>query len=69
MPKQVAHLTVNGLPYCDRLGCVAGMDTARKSGVDSCDFASMAAARRAAKALRPFFCVPVRVVAGYCTAA
>ena len=32
------HLTLSGRPYCDMLGCMAGLDTARKLDVHTCDY-------------------------------
>ncbi len=70
MPLTTVHhyLTIGDRPYCDHLGCQAGLDLALKTGVDTCGYRSGAAAKRAAKALQPFFCVPVRAVRGDCPA-
>lgn len=66
--KQPHHLTVGDKPFCDKLGCLAGLDVAKRSGVHTCDQPSKKAALEAAKKLKPFFRVPVRVVAGPCKA-
>lgn len=57
------HITINGKPYCDWLGTMAGREIALKSGVDTCGHLSGAAANRSAKALRPFFAHGVKVSA------
>lgn len=57
------HLTINGTPYCDYLGCAAGRSIAAKSGVKTCGHVSGAAAKRAAKALRPSFKAGVKIAA------
>lgn len=61
-----SHVMVGDTPYCDWTGCAAGRDIATKSGVTTCGQVSFAAAQRAAKALQPFFCVPVTAVRGDC---
>lgn len=66
------HLTLNGRPYCDHLGCVAGLDLARLSGVDQCTHATKAAAEHAATAVRRaggYGPNRIKVVAGDCPAA
>lgn len=60
------HLKIGDRTYCDVTGCTAGLITAGKSGVTACSYPSRQKARDAAKALRPFFCVPVRVISGDC---
>lgn len=65
MSSHAAHLTIAGRPYCERLGCQAGLDLALKTGVSSCSYPSTAAAKRAAQALRPHL-HSVRVVPGFC---
>jgi hypothetical protein len=71
MPSTPAHITINGTPYCDWLGCPAGQDIKARSGVCTCDQPSLAAGWRAVRALRPFFAagVAVRVVPGRCVSA
>ena len=60
------HLKIGDRTYCDVTGCVAGLDTAAKADVHDCSYPSRQKARDAAKKLRPFYCVPVRVVVGNC---
>lgn len=61
------HLTVGGDSWCSWTGCAAGQCIADKAGVRSCHYASRAAARQAAAALRPHFRRgSVKVVDGDC---
>lgn len=63
------HLTYNGRPYCTHTSCMAGLDLAKRAGVDQCDYASKASAVRARQALKRVTSATVRVAPGYCTAA
>lgn len=49
------HLTVGHEPWCGWSGCQAGRDVMAKAGHVTCGQPTAAAAKRAAKALRPHF--------------
>lgn len=66
--RAAAHLTLSGRPYCDHLACMAGLSLAKDADVHQCDYASTAAANRAARQLRAHTSRPVRVVPGLCEA-
>lgn len=66
--SKLFYLQVGDTPYCEWLGCIAGQDKATQSGVHSCSHMGTRQAREAAKALQPFFSVPVRAVVGNCPA-
>jgi hypothetical protein len=60
MEKQMAHITIRGLPLCEVMGGPA-------FGMYTCDYLSTSEAQKAAKALRSSFARGVvRVVAGAC---
>lgn len=63
------HLTINGRPYCEWTGCMAGQAIAEKTGVTACTHTSQNAARRAKSLLQPHFGRgKVAVVVGNCPA-
>lgn len=49
------HLTVGACSYCDYLGCVAGIEKARATGVHVCEFETASEAIRALDKLTPTF--------------
>jgi len=50
-----SHIMIGDRTWCDWLGCKAGQDTAKATGVTSCAQPSLAAGRRAVAALAPHF--------------
>jgi len=69
MTSTPAHLTYNGRPYCDHMGCMAGLSLAKAADVHSCSYPSLAAATRAKRELRRHVYAAVRVVPGDCPTA
>lgn len=49
------HLTVGACSYCDYLGCIAGIEKAKATGVHVCEFDTAAEAIRALDKLAPTF--------------
>jgi len=52
MKTPAHHLTLSGQPYCQHLGCMAGVQLAKQTGVDLCSYRTLTQTKQAAAALR-----------------